>query len=226
MNKTKLTALLFSIVTAFSQSAIAASYTGAGYTLTWDDAASLTFNGEYFEKIYGYSNSFSNSAYTKYTVDNFDIQIVVDNGYFINRVNMWLYGGYDTTILDTPANGSANITLDSIAVREDGSLAGSYAGQGNLFNYNPANGLTRLPPDGDFIAYGIYASTYDPPINYMFEVSSSNYYTNNAIVNIEIDKIRIGFQVVQVPEPSSYAMLGLGLGVLGFAAIRRRNSKG
>lgn len=42
-----------------------------------------------------------------------------------------------------------------------------------------------------------------------------------ATAEFQFDSFRINFLVSAVPEPFSYAMLGLGLGVLGFANSRR-----
>lgn len=50
-------------------------------------------------------------------------------------------------------------------------------------------------------------------------------YVFNSQLQANTDIYRISFEVAPVPEPETYAMMGIGLGLLGFARMRRRTTR-
>lgn len=89
----------------------------------------------------------------------------------------------------------------------------------NFDNFEPVLGSKYLLFSG-YILSNEYAEFVD---GYVFShVNVSGLDLNKYSYRLDYTDSGITFNVLAVPEPSAYAMLGLGLGLIGFAARRRK----
>lgn len=93
-----------------------------------------------------------------------------------------------------------------------------YAVDGNADNFGNLPGVT-----GDGIADGsVSASFLLDAGTYTFIVGGADYASQNDPLSLAYNYgLSTTLSIAAVPEPSTYAMLALGLGVMGFAARRR-----
>ncbi len=136
-------------------------------------------------------------------------------------------GGYSASGVFTTGNTGSPYTVTGITGTADG-----YAITG-LTSYGAADQLLYYPPTGGFYAdnAGISFENADG-----VQYNITNYPTTVAnFINIStLDpggggccSVAIDMTVTQVPEPSTWAMMGLGFAALGLAALRggRRASR-
>jgi len=132
--------------------------------------------------------------------DDGTITIVEDTGGSAHNGKMWLYD---------PATGTFKIIARNDPARF-GNIVNGVAVNGSLTNDEEMSGvidITAILNKGDGKSY------------YLFDLQNHLGSANPALVE--------GGQlmVAAVPEPSTYVMLGAGLGLIGFAARRRKNRK-
>lgn len=190
--------------------------------------------------VFGSANSFlDGSAYTaSYTFET-------TNGIFIsNAAHNYAYGGTAYSVA-SPAL-SSTITINGNTV----SISGNYFGQ--IFGQNSGTFSQVYHHATDYVTSGssyylaqMYNSVFNysntlpysltGPLSYSVTAGDTSYgymsienysssfdgYTEYAYVNLTPDHVTIS---APIPEPETYAMLLAGLGLLGFAA-RRRKSK-
>lgn len=85
--------------------------------------------------------------------------------------------------------------------------------------YVPIDGLKEFEMFGNTFNYADAGSV----MQYICEFPYDNCYVRRtqSIASLTMNSPWVSFEVAQVPEPSSFALVGLGLGVFSLAAVRR-----
>lgn len=197
-----------------SQAAFGATYSGTNYTLNVDD--SFTFDGVVLSKSYSLTGTHLANQYGSIftNLDNFSFNIRADDGYAVVGAVLKLYGTQEWTITNIPSLGSFNAALSGLnnfSVQHYDQFSTAY---GTL----PNNGIWSDSKNVDFLELG--GDLSDITFNVQL---STNTYLSNANLAWGITGASFEFIVVQVPEPSSYALLEMGIGLIG--AIARRKTK-
>jgi hypothetical protein len=137
---------------------------------------------------------------------------------------------------------------DNLTLNADGTLTlqedvGGNAHNGKMWIFDPATKSLKLVARSDTARFGDIGLAATAPFNndeetsgviditellgrndgklYSMFVMQAHY----AIAGELVEGGQLMVAAVPVPEPSTYAMLGAGLGLLGFAARRRKNGK-
>lgn len=137
--------------------------------------------------------------------DTYSFSVFADSGYLID-LSTTISGSYQFTSTMPPFPGYASITLrffngtDSIRYSVDNSV-----NQSGITDFTTPH---SEGPQASFIGNLLYGVVLIDG--------------QGATSEFNLDSITINFLVVEVPEPSSYVMLSLGIGAISFATRRRR----
>lgn len=219
-------ALMFSALSTLSFNASAASYSGVGYTISWDDSYGLYLDGSSLVKDTSISHTVSpgTSVYRQF----FDVEIFldIDDGYYIETWGSEFYGSVSTQITSLPAASGTYFGMSDIKVRGSGGSEGYGHSVSASFDTTGFMSSNREPRNGEFQSIStrnLEYPSFDIPASLRFSLRADES-VRNATLNYQINKIVLNIQVAAIPEPSTYSMLGLGLALLGFAARRRKAS--
>ncbi len=116
----------------------------------------------------------------------------------ISRMALSGFGGYSTTVYSTDAIGGG-FQPYSVDRSADGSTLG--------VNYSSTPG-SGLPPSTFAESFVVYTNA----TSYGLNVAS---FSNSAVASVDV------YSPAPIPEPEVYAMLGMGLGLLGWARRRK-----
>ena len=249
MNKSLKTALA-GLSALFSVTANAAIYSlsGEGYTISADIYSATTLSLENNQLIFN-TNSFT-ALSPGNTIDTppgrnpssqeetYSFNLSIQDGYKLQSVTI---GGTGSYVLK---NYNSELVTASYSLGIASFVSG-LPGQPNDFIYASSSRSAIVDYETgsiDFLGdtteifnrstdYNIYTNLFfglyamHPTRPYYDEfgnlIPGSN---GNSEVQVFLDNFYIEFNVVAVPEPSAYAMLGLGLGLVGLAASRRRKT--
>lgn len=212
--------LLASVVLSLlSITSNAASTSGVGYTFNWADEIGLVVNGETLTKTYDFSKTLNSGEYAGGTIDAFTIFMDIDAGYYLESTASMFFN-LKSTLIDDSYSIFGTIRFNQ-AFYEPGSSLFAPGGEYYFWTSTEPLAYNPIPPNGEFFTTSSFGPRSPTRVEYYLDYLVQSH---GGTLEVEIQKIEIDFKVLPIPEPSSYAMLGLGLGVLGFASSRRRKT--
>lgn len=178
---------------------------------------SITFNMSDDFDLKAKSSSSSNTKTDSIGFDRATALVVVaKNGYALSKALSYGITAGSAQI----ANGDAFVMLTGDL--NTGTMSGhTFTVSSNIGSYSVFNHLTS---SGSLVATDAYPgsqaqySTLGIGANLFLKLQQIGTGTSYA----SVDQVSYGFSVTAVPEPETYLMLGAGLGLVGFAARRRK----
>lgn len=163
-------------------------------------------------------------------LNGFPTPVQADGGTFFASTDQSGPGSHTISQLFSAIAGGA-FTLSFDAYANDQSGVGP-VGTGTDFNTNP-NQHFEVSLNGNQIYYGILTSQWQ---NYSFGVGSFilngvntlsfTEVDNQSFLNVGLDNISLVSATGAVPEPSTWAMMLMGFGAIGFSLRRRKQTSG
>jgi len=148
---------------------------------------------------------------------------VIDNNW-----NQFYFGVKDSSWLDdyaynTPGNQSFSVTLSGPAILNvtDAGLTGDVF---QVFDNGAKLGFTSAPNTGNSIDMGVNFDAAFASSDWShghWTLGAGNHLITGIVTNSPYSSGTGAIQILAVPEPSSYAMLFCGLGLIGLIARRR-----
>lgn len=187
---------------------------GSGYTIELPDKSTFTFDGTTLSKTYNISGQNLSAGNLSQEIDKFYIAVLTEDR-FITGAKVSFTGKLSGDVNDEVASGSFYAIFQGLYKHDL-----SYESHFNTdLNVLPFNGSFEVSNYIDFTADQPELSGFGTRLS--LSINSS---AQNANIYWTLDTLSFQFFVSSVPEPSAYAMLGLGLGIMGFAARRRKSA--
>lgn len=186
-------------------SASATTFSGVGYTVATDDAG-WAFDGTTLIKSYGLSGTSQPDLIQ--LLDEFSLSINPDAGLYVSKALITITGFVAAEPLVDGGFGYIGLTVGATYP------TGFYANYSYLFGNYEIWG-----PGYDFAASTLWE--FGLPNDLSFNVTALVGGIDSDL-QYRLDSVSFQFVTAPVPEPSSYALLGLGLALIGGIAAKRR----
>lgn len=191
----------------------------------WTGTASVTGNTISFALSEDYdltAKVISKSGHKEITFDDGiegALFVVANAGYNLApSVSNSVVGGYSPAATGGYASSALNSVLLGGSGYSNGVVSGALA-DGNLYHWWESTGVNPVSSSTSATLSNSYkAARVDT--DFSLEVLQ----TGSGTSNLTLSNISYGFSVSAVPEPETYAMMIAGLGLVGFAARRRKQA--